>query len=252
MSEARHTFQADVYAQNARFVPALGVPAVDLLDPRPGERVLDLGAGDGALSHEIVARGAEVVALDASPSMVEAARATGLDARVGDAQALDVDGPFDAVFSNAALHWMPRADAVARGVFEVLRPGGRFVAELGGHGNCAAIRVALHAAIEHAGGSSDGVDPWYFPTAEAHRAVLERAGFVVESIAAHCRPTVLPTGFAGWMATFAADHLARVPASAREATLADAVRRVETVLVDASGRAVADYVRLRFRAHRPA
>jgi SAM-dependent methyltransferase len=251
MTDPARTFDAATYAENAAFVPALGATILGWLDPRPGERILDLGAGDGVLTEALVRRGAGVVAVDASPSMVEAARARGLDARVGDGESLAFDRAFDAVFSNAALHWMRRPGAVARGVFRALTPGGRFVAECGGHGNCAAVRVALHAALERGGAPVEGVDPWYFPTPEGYRRVLEGAGFVVDELALVARPTALPTGFRGWIATFGAAHLARLPEAAREEAIAYVERRLAGVLVDEEGRAIADYVRLRVRAHRP-
>jgi len=118
------------YAQHGRFVSDLGAAVVELLGPQRGERILDLGCGDGALTERIAAAGAEVVAVDASPDQVAAARARGLDARVARAEALPFAGEFDAVFSNAALHWMPDADAVLTSVFQALRPGGRFGAEM--------------------------------------------------------------------------------------------------------------------------
>jgi len=111
------------YAQNARFVSDLGSPVVDLLAPRPGERILDLGCGDGALTEKLVAAGALVVAVDASAEQVAGARARGLDARVARAESLPFDAEFDAVFSNAALHWMPDASAVLSSVYRALRPG---------------------------------------------------------------------------------------------------------------------------------
>ena len=133
------------YAQNAAFVPALGPAALQLLAVQPGELILDLGCGDGALTAQIAEAGARVIGLDASEEMVEAARARGVDAFVADAEALGLDeqaarfGQFDAVFSNAALHWMLDPDAVASGIFAMLKPGGRFAGEMGGAGNLAAF-----------------------------------------------------------------------------------------------------------------
>ena len=140
------------YSKNARFVSDLGEPVVELLNPQPGERILDLACGDGALTEKINARGAEVIGIDGSADMVAAAKKRGIAARVVDAYQLDFTSEFDAVFSNAALHWMKRdPDAVIQGVHRALKPGGRFVAEMGGHGNVAAINVALCAALENHG-----------------------------------------------------------------------------------------------------
>jgi trans-aconitate methyltransferase len=117
-------WKASRYAENARFVSDLGQAVFDLLNPRPGERILDLGCGDGALTEKLVAAGANVVGVDASPDMVNAARQRGIDARVMDGGSLDFNSEFDAVFSNAAVHWMKRdPDAVIAGVHRSLKPG---------------------------------------------------------------------------------------------------------------------------------
>jgi trans-aconitate methyltransferase len=149
------------YAKHARFVSDLGSGVVELLGPRAGERILDLGCGDGALTEKLVAAGAEVVAIDASAEQVAGARARGLDARVAGAEALPFAAEFDAVFSNAALHWMRDADAVLVSVHRALRPGGRFVAEMGGAGNVAAIRGALAEALDRRGIDGRALDLLY-------------------------------------------------------------------------------------------
>jgi trans-aconitate methyltransferase len=181
--------------------------------------------------------------------MVAAARARGLDARVGDAAALDLGGQrFDAVFSNAVLHWVPQADAVATGVRRILRPGGRFVAELGGHLCCAAIRAACHAVLDARGVDGAGADPWFFPTAARYRGILERAGFRVEQLDYFARPTPLPTGVTGWLGTFGAPFFDRLPEADRGAALAEVEARLRPILTDEDGTWVADYTRLRVRA----
>ena len=236
------------YARNARFVAELGLPVVELLAPQPGERILDLGCGDGALTEKLAALGCQVLGVDASPEQVAAARARGMDARVVDADDLPFHEGFDAVFSNAALHWMPRPDAVIAGVWRALVPGGRFVAECGGHGNIARIRAALYAALEGRGIDPRPLDPWYFPTVEEYRARLERQAFRVESIALFPRPTALPGDIIPWLETFAGSFLAAVPASERPALLAELRQALLPDLCDKSGHWTADYVRLRFAA----
>src|SRR5262249_10134177 len=152
----------------ARFVADLGEPVVELLAPRPGERILDLGCGDGVLTEKLVQMGCSVVGVDGSPLQIAAARARGLDAHVLDGERLTFTHEFDAVFSNAALHWMKRADDTIAGVYRALRPGGRFVAECGGHGCVATIAGALHAALGRRGIDGARVNPWYFPTPEEY------------------------------------------------------------------------------------
>ena len=237
------------YARDARFVSDLGAPIVELLDPKPGERILDLGCGDGALTERIVAAGATVVGFDASDSFVAAAKARGLDARLGDGQNLPFDGEFDAVFSNAALHWMRDAAAVIAGVARALVPGGRFVGEFGAHGNVAALSTALVAALA-AQGYELRSNPLYLPAPDAYRELLERGGFSVTSIEAHARPTPLPSGVRAWFETFADIYFADFPDADRAAAYDLAERYAAPSLRLPGGAWVADYVRLRFSARR--
>lgn len=243
-------WNAERYARNARFVADMGQVVLDMLKPQPGERILDLGCGDGALTEKLVAAGAIVVGVDAAPDMIEAARQRGLDARVMDGQSLDFDSEFDAVFSNAAIHWMKRdPDAVIAGVHRALKSGGRFAAEMGGHGGITAIMVALCAGLEQRGvANSAALIPWYFPTPHEYRHQLERAGFEVDYIALIPRPTPLPTGMRGWLDTFAIPFTKSLPESERSAFLDDVTEKLRPVLCDAQGRWTADYVRLRFLA----
>ncbi len=241
-------WDAERYAREFRFVAEYGRSLIGLLDPRPGERILDLGCGDGALTAELAAAGVAVVAVDADPSMVAMARARGLDAFVVNGHELPYEAEFDAVFSNAALHWMRDADAVIAGVARALRPGGRFVAELGGAGNVETTRRALIAALDRRGLDGAGADPWFFPTPEDYRLRLERAGFRVEAMSHFPRPSHLEHGLRPWLETFGGPFLARVPEPERAALMAEVEEACAPVLRRADGSWWADYVRLRFRA----
>jgi trans-aconitate methyltransferase len=246
------TWDPDRYARNARFVADLGAPVVELLAPQPGERILDLGCGDGALTEKLVALGCSVVGVDGSPLQIKAARARGLDAHVGDAQALAIEGPFDAVFSNAALHWMRDADAVIDNVWRLLRPGGRFVAEMGGDGCVAQIVAALDTVLARRGLDARALNPWYFPSVEDYGARLARCGFEVTSIALIPRPTPLPGEMTAWLETFAEPFMAPIPVDQRPDVLAGVQEVLRPSLCDGDGNWTADYVRLRFAATRPA
>ncbi|MBO0910352.1 MAG: methyltransferase domain-containing protein [Acidobacteria bacterium] len=241
------------YHENARFVSDLGEPVVRLLDPQPGERILDLGCGDGVLTKKIASTGAKVVGIDGSADMIAAARRNGVDATLADAHELNFEAEFDAVFSNAALHWMKRdPDLTIAGVYRAIKPGGRFVAEMGGHGNVAAICVALFWALENYGvDDCAAVNPWYFPSVSEYRKKLEGRGFEVDYIELIPRPTPLPTGMRGWLETFAMAFTRVVAQERRAAFLDEVTRRLRPVLCDSKGQWTADYVRLRFLARSP-
>lgn len=251
MSGPPQTWDPERYDRHARFVSDLGEAVVELLAPRPGECVLDLGCGDGVLTAKLAAMGCRVVGVDGSPAQVEAARRRGVDARVGDGEALAFEEEFDAVFSNAALHWMKRPDAVIDGVWRALRPGGRFVGELGGHGCVRTIVAALGAALAARRVDAVRVNPWYFPTVEDYRTRLEGRGFRVDSIILFPRPTPLPGNVTGWLETFAESFTAALPAGERAPFLAEVEERLRPRLRDEHGRWSADYVRLRFAATKP-
>jgi SAM-dependent methyltransferase len=249
MATTQH-WDPETYARNARFVSDLGAGVVELLSPRAGERILDLGCGDGALTETLVAAGCRVVAVDGSAEQIAAARLRGLDARVARAESLPFDGEFDAVFSNAVLHWIRDADAVLASVHRALKPGGRFVAEFGGAGCVTMIRDALSDALRRRGLDAAACDPWFFPTAEDYRRRLETHGFAVRSIALFPRPTPLPGDLTAWLETFAQPFLGAVPPDDRHAFIQEVRAALEPRLYDLERGWTADYVRLRFAAER--
>ncbi len=240
---------AATYARNAGFVPVLGADVLALLDPRPGERILDLGCGDGVLTARIAAAGAEVTGIEPAPDLAAEAERRGLRVWRQDAREPWPEGGFDAVFSNAALHWITDPAPVLAHAFAALRPGGRFIAEQGGFGNVAAVVTALNAARAALGVAA--CRPWDFPSPLRQTARLEAAGFAVETMALIPRPTPLPTGMAGWLATFAGPFLADLAAQDRPAVLADAEALLAALHEPEAGW-FADYMRLRFSARRPA
>jgi len=243
-----NTWTSEAYRRNAAFVPALGAAVLDLLSPEPGERILDLGCGEGSLTARIASAGAIVVGVDASEEMAAGARARGLDARVMNAEHLQFSEEFDAVFSNAVLHWIRNHDAMLAGVRRALKPGGRFVAECGGHGNLAVIQVAIRSVLAHRGWETN--IRRYYATEPEYAARLREHGFAVQQIALIPRPTPLPTGIRGWLETFERSTLDRIPPEHREGFLQDVEQVLRPEICDRDGNWTAHYVRLRFAARK--
>ena len=213
-------WDSTLYDESFGIITQMGAGVVELLGPRPGERIVDLGCGTGGLTARIAAADAEVVGIDASDAMIARARELypQLQFEVAKGEDFAVDSPVDAVFSSAALHWMSPPEAVAASVARALKPGGRFVAEMGGKGNIATILGAIYQALAEEGISRDQVrNPWYFPSIGEYASLLERAGFEVMLMQLFDRPTPLddcPNGVADWLRMFGGAFLAAVPARA--------------------------------------
>ena len=244
-SASTSQWDAADYARAGGFVPELGQAALELLDPQPGEHILDVGCGDGTLTLKIKEMGADVVGIDNSLSMVAAAKAKGLDARLMDAAQLKFGEAFDAAFSNATLHWILDKERAARAIWFALKPGGRFAGEMGGDGNLSRLRQALdNELVAHGYGPPTYAANWY-PTPEEFTAVYEQAGFKGIDAGLIKRPTELEHGVAAWVTTFRRGWLDRagVPQEERQ-SIAEAV-------ADRVGSDIADYVRLRFIMRKP-
>ena len=244
------TWNPETYSRDAAYVPQLGSGVLEWLAPQPGERILDLGCGNGQLTERIAATSAIVTGIDASPEMAAAARTRGLSVQEGSAESLPfADHSFDAVFSNAVLHWVRGQDAMMTEVRRVLRPGGRFVAEMGGHGNIAAIRVAFAAVLARLGHATLGERGNYYPTPDAYTRRLTSHGFTVARMILFPRPTPLGAGgMTAWLNTFCRGALDALPENLRENAITETVALLTPALCDEEGNWTADYVRLRLVA----
>ncbi len=234
------------YARVGAFVAELGGAALDLLDPRPGERILDVGCGEGTLTRKIVDRGATVLGVDASPEMVAAARAKGIDALLLPAEDMQFFAEFDAAFSNATLHWVLHKEQAARAIFRALKAGGRFAGEMGGEGNIARLQQVVDEEMILRGYAPPLEAHNWYPAPEEFAAVYEEAGFREIDARLIERPTPLAHGVAAWVTTFRKGWLDRagVPDEERSDLAACVAERF--------GSDVADYVRLRFIMRKPA
>ncbi len=242
-----------LYEQHHGYVSQLGADLVDLLAPQPAERILDLGCGTGHLTQRIAERGACVTGLDSDPAMLRQARANYPRLRFlqADGQNFSVAEPFDAIFSNAALHWMRDADGVAAGMARALRPGGRLVAEFGGAGNVQTLYDGFCAALREAGQPLPARFPWYFPTPAAYRDLLAAQGLEVLAAQLFPRPTPLAgaAGLRNWYTMFLGEHLERLDPAERERVLNAGERRLRPTQWR-EDHWVADYIRLRVVARR--
>ncbi|MGH8773621.1 MAG: class I SAM-dependent methyltransferase [Jiangellaceae bacterium] len=234
------------YDRDFAFVSAYGAELLEWLSAQPGETVLDLGCGTGELAGRIAEAGATVIGIDSDPAMVEAARQRlpDADVRVADAHDFTVESPVDAVFSNAALHWMPASVEVLGCVSDALRPGGRFVAEMGASGNVATVTAAVDEACREAG-LAERSWPWFFPSPAQYAAMLEDSGLEIRELDFRDRPTRLTgqDGLAGWLEMFAGAVVADVPGA-----VLDRAAEIARPALWRDGAWWADYRRLRFRA----
>jgi len=234
------------YAKVGAFVAKLGGAALDLLDPKPGERILDVGCGEGTLTMKIIERGATVLGVDNSPEMIAAARTNGVDAVQLAAEDMQFFAEFDAAFSNATLHWVLQKEQAARAILRALKPGGRFAGEMGGEGNLTKLREALDEELIIRGYAPPVEASNWYASPEEFAAVYEAAGFREVDARLIERRTPIEHGVAAWVTTFRKGWLDRagVPEGERS--------EIAAAVADRVGSNIADYVRLRFIMRKPA
>ena len=246
MSVSQH-WEKEKYEKNARFVSDYGEELIEWLNPQKNEYILDLGCGDGVLTKKISEYGCKVLGLDGSQKFIEAAGKLGIDAVQGDAQNMNFENEFDAIFSNAALHWMTDYDGVLKSVSKALKKGGRFVVEMGCKGNVETIESAIFEIAEKH--NLKAKKCWFFPTPEEEKELLGRYGLKVKRMTSFSRPTLLPTGIKGWLQTFSAPAFVNIPKEMHEKLIDEIAEKVENELEkNENGQILADYVRLRFEA----
>jgi trans-aconitate methyltransferase len=234
------------YARVGSFVAELGGAALDLLDPKPGERIIDIGCGEGTLTRKIAERGATVLGIDNSPEMVGAARAQGVDALLLAAEDMQFFAEFDAAFSNATLHWVLEKAQAARAIFRALKPNGRFAGEMGGEGNLKTLREALDEELVIRGYAPPLESSNWYASPEEFASVYEAAGFGEIDARLIERPTQIDHGVAEWVTTFRRGWLDRAGVPDEERA------EIAAAVADRHGSNIADYVRLRFIVRKPA
>jgi len=246
MKVSQH-WEKEKYEKNARFVSVYGEELIEWLNPQKDEYILDLGCGDGVLTKKITEYGCKVLGLDGSQKFVEAARKIGIEVVQGDAQNMKFENEFDAIFSNAALHWMIDAERVLESVSKALKKGGRFIVEMGGKGNIEKIENAIFEIAGKFGFKAKKI--WFFPSEEDERVLLEKYGLKVKRMISFPRPTLLPTGIKGWLQTFSAPVFVNIPVELHEKLIDEITKKLENELEkNEKGQIIADYVRLRFEA----
>ncbi len=243
-------WDSEKYSQQAVFVSKLGLPVFDLLAPQHNETILDLGCGDGTLAQKLTVLGCDVTGVDTSESMVSAARKKGIKAFCQSGEQLTFNDEFDAVFSNAALHWMKDYHAVLKGVVASLHSNGRFVGEFGGFGNIASIAEAIKSVYQQTFQLDEYQSPWFFPSAQKYQIILEGHGFVVDYIELIDRPTPLDSGISAWLKTFANHATSSMDKIAKDHFLTQVEKLLKPKLYSEKNGWVADYVRLRFCARK--
>ncbi|OUL37851.1 SAM-dependent methyltransferase [Nostoc sp. T09] len=253
ISIPKHNWDSSLYQNKHAFVWQYGEDLLQLLNPKAGELILDLGCGTGQLTEKIAQTGAKVMGIDSAATMIEKARQNYPHIRfdVADAKNFQVEQPLDAVFSNAVLHWVKEADKAIACIHQALKPGGRIVAEFGGKGNIQVLSQALFSAMESIGISQpQTLNPWYFPSIGEYATLLEQQGFEVIYATLFARPTPLAekeAGIANWIKMFAGAFLVGMTAEQK----IQVIRNVEECLKPTlyqDGTWIADYRRIRILA----
>ncbi len=247
---ASPTWDPEHYDAHGRFISRYGLELLDWLAARPGEHILDFGCGDGFITQEIAKTGAHVVGVDLDPNMVDATRARGLEAHIIDGAELSSEAQFDAVFSNSVLQWIKQPEPALEAIARALKPGGRFVVDVAGLGNLAAILVAMRAVSDELGGDPDLAFPFYAPTTAEFTAMLQAKGFEITRSETSPRYTALPSDLWNWIGSIFHPFFSQFDVETNEAARNRVLALLEPVLQDASGQWHIDHVRVRVEARK--
>ena len=242
-----NNWNAQKYHKHADFVSNMAMPVVDLLAPKRDEKILDLGCGEGTLAQEIKKYGCEVIGVDLSADMVSKTKTKGIEAYVMGATDLAFEGEFDAVFSNAVLHWVKDAPSSIKQVHKALKSEGRFVAEFGGYENIKSLIDAMQLVFDKHPEYGEFENPWYFPKEDEYKRVLEKNGFRVEYIETLQRPTPIDD-IKNWLSIFANGISSKIPQDKKENFKNEVRELLKEKLYTQKDGWVVDYVRLRFKA----
>lgn len=246
-TEETNNWNANKYNEHADFVSVLGMPVVELLNPKENEKILDLGSGDGTLAVEIEKYGADVIAVDLSEDMVAKSKAKGLESHVMSATELPYNNEFDAVFSNAVLHWIKDAELTIKKIHTSLKNEGRLVAEFGGHGNIKHLTEAMQGVFESHKEFGKFNNPWYFPSDKEYKRLLEANGFAVEYIELIPRPTSIDD-ITHWLDIFANGIVSHLRQDQKDDFKKEVRKILKPKIYTQEEGWVADYVRLRVHA----
>lgn len=240
------------YLKAADLITELSQPVIELLAPKAGEKILDVGCGTGILARTLAEKGCDVTGVDSSPEMTEAAAKLGIKTITADAQHLHLDEKFDAVISTASLNWIRDQYSVVRSVWRSLKPGGRFAAECGGEGCIRIIREGMKIALIKRNIDYKARNPWKYPELGEFSKILENQGFRVSYIARIDKPTPLKNGLRSWLEVFSNKHTEGFPKDEKEAFYKEVEDYCRPMLCKDGKNWIADYVRLRFLALKPA
>ena len=242
------TWDPNHYDAHGRFISQYGIELLDWLKPQHGEHILDFGCGDGYITAEIAALGAQVVGIDHDPNMVEAAKARGLDIHLLEGVDLLFENEFDAIFSNSVLQWVKHPKPVVDGLRRALKPSGRLVADAAGLGNLAAVQVALQAVGDELGGDPALALPFYAPTADELGSLLKNSSFEIERLETSPRYTQLPSELWNWIGSIFHPFFSQFDEATNEHARKRVLALLKPVLCDQSGTWYIDHVRIRVMA----